>query len=73
MHQDGHTALMRAVYHGHVGIVTLLLDRGANIDLADKVGAVSVRIALWRTCLRGERGERRGQGREQRRKEGREQ
>ena len=53
---------MRAARDGHVGIVTQFLDRGANIDLADKVGAVSVRIALWRTCLRERRKKGTGEG-----------
>ena len=37
VYQDGHTALMRAVHHGHVGIVEQLLDRRARIDLFHKV------------------------------------
>ena len=35
--QDGHTALIKAAYKNHVTMVTLLLDRGANIEAADKV------------------------------------
>ena len=54
MNQDGDTALMRAVRIADVGLVTLLLDRGASIDFSQKVHAVSERIMLWRTCLRGE-------------------
>ena len=42
MHQDGHTALMRAVKDGHTEVMTQLLEMGANIDCADKVGNFSV-------------------------------
>ena len=51
MHQDGYTALMRAARDGQAEMVTLLLYRGASVNLANKVGALSsVRSALWRTC-----------------------
>ena len=64
MNQDGDTALMRAVRINDVGMVTLLLDRGASVDLANKVHALPERIMLWRTCLRGEerKGLRRDEG-----------
>ena len=48
MNQDGVTTLKWAVRNGNITIVTLLLDRGANIDLADKINALSVIIVLWR-------------------------
>jgi ankyrin repeat protein len=35
--QDGKTALHRAVEKGQVDIITLLLDRGANINIYDQV------------------------------------
>jgi ankyrin repeat protein len=35
--QDGKTALHRAVEKGYEDIITLLLDRGANIDIASVV------------------------------------
>lgn len=52
LYQDDWTALMLAARYGHAGIVTLLLDRGASIDLAQKVKyALSASIVLWRMCL----------------------
>ena len=41
-------------------MVTQLLDNGACIDCADKVGALSVRITAWRKRLREKR---KGKGR----------
>ena len=35
--QDGGTALIVAAYKGHLDIVALLLDRGANIEAAGNV------------------------------------
>jgi ankyrin repeat protein len=35
--QDGKTALHRAVEKGQTDIITLLLDRGANINIYDQV------------------------------------
>ena len=35
--QGDSTALIRATLTGHAATVALLLDRGASIDLADKV------------------------------------
>ena len=35
--QDGDTALMLAAYEGHLDIVKLLLERGAQTDLQNKV------------------------------------
>ena len=37
MNQDGETALTWAAQKGHAATVTLLLDRGASIDVANKV------------------------------------
>ena len=48
MNQNGSTALKWAASGGDITIVTLLLDRGASIDLADKVNALPVIIMLWR-------------------------
>ena len=46
---------MRAAPSEHAAMVMLLLDRGANIDLTDKVeDALSVRPVLCRVCLRDE-------------------
>ena len=45
---------MRAAVKEDAGMVTLLLDRGANIDLADKVEdalSLSASIVLLRICL----------------------
>ena len=39
MHQDGCTALMWAAREGHAAVVTLLLNKGASKDLADKVSS----------------------------------
>jgi len=35
--QDGWTAMIWAAQKGHIGVVALLLDRGANIEAADNV------------------------------------
>ena len=45
MNQNGDTALTWAAFSGHEAMVTLLLDRGANIDTVDKVRTLSVSIA----------------------------
>ena len=36
--QDGWSALMWAGYKGHTAVVQILLDKGASIDLQNKVG-----------------------------------
>ena len=41
--QDGWTALIVAAQNGHVSTVTLLLDKGALVDQANKV--------RWRYCV----------------------
>ena len=38
--QDGYTALMLASGYGHVECVNVLLDRGAQANLQDKVSTV---------------------------------
>ena len=43
MYQIGNTALMFAAATGHAALVTLLLDKGASIDSADKVKSLSER------------------------------
>ena len=53
MIQNGDTPISRAARDGQGAMVTLLLDRGANIDLADKVDALPVMIVLLSTCLGG--------------------
>ena len=35
--QDGRTALMNAAVYGHLDVVALLLEGGANIEAADNV------------------------------------
>jgi hypothetical protein len=35
--QDGWTPLHRAAWNGHEDVVVLLLDRGANVDAANRV------------------------------------
>jgi len=35
-HGEGHTGLHVAAFHGHVGVVSALLRRGARVDVIDK-------------------------------------
>ena len=44
MTQQGMTALMSAIYHGHIETVRVLLAAGADINLQDKVSAESEQI-----------------------------
>jgi ankyrin repeat protein len=37
VHKESNTALIRAIKNARVEIATLLLDRGAKIDIAEKV------------------------------------
>ena len=46
-HQDGETALMSAADNGHLETVTLLLDRGADINQKDNVSY----CYTWLTAL----------------------
>ena len=41
--QDGWTALMKAFDSGHMECVKMLLDRGAHINMPDKVSGVTLR------------------------------
>ena len=52
MKQNGDTALMWAAWSGHEAMVTPLLDRGASINLSDKVETLSVSIVFLRICSR---------------------
>ena len=46
------TALMKASLQGQIGCVELLLDKGANADLSDKVSAVSHQVlSVWHVSL----------------------
>ena len=38
--QYGQTALMIAYDHGHIECVTMLLDKGAQVNMLDKVSGV---------------------------------
>ncbi|XP_022104853.1 serine/threonine-protein kinase TNNI3K-like [Acanthaster planci] len=48
--RDGHTALHSACYHGHIQVVQLLLDHGANVELACSEDVISSH-AQRQTCL----------------------
>lgn len=45
---DGETALARATVYGHIEIVRLLADRGANLNFKDKWGTTAVGWAVLR-------------------------
>ena len=40
--QDGNTALMKAYESGNIGCGTVLLDKGAQVTLQDKVSVVII-------------------------------
>lgn len=40
--QDGETPLLRATQKKHTGIVSLLLEKGASVAVADKVSDFSI-------------------------------
>lgn len=42
---DGSTALLQAVTYGRLAAATLLLSRGANVDLADASGNTPLMVA----------------------------
>ena len=44
--QYGQTSLMKASARGHVGCVQLLLDRGAQANLQNKVSVVQSHVPL---------------------------
>jgi len=44
--QDGWTAMIWAAQEGHLGVVALLLNRGANIEAADKVNDYNTRVTI---------------------------
>ena len=48
--QEGWTAFILAAIRGHLEVVELLLDKGANVNQADKV-SVPVRVFV-RACVR---------------------
>ena len=41
MPQEGGTPLMHAAFHGHTDVVSLLLDRGADLEAKDNVGSAA--------------------------------
>ena len=45
-------ALIKAVGNNDTATVTVLLDKGARIDIADKVKALSTSELVCRLCLR---------------------
>ncbi|WP_018157334.1 ankyrin repeat domain-containing protein [Demetria terragena] len=45
---DGNSLLMLSAYHGHVGTVSALLDRGANPDLRNSRDQTPVAGALFK-------------------------
>ena len=47
--QDGDTALMSAAAYGQAGVVTLLVNRGANLDLKNRVSKPYKALTLF--CL----------------------
>ena len=42
IHWDGQSPLWTASYHGHLEVVENLIDAGANVNQARKVGVASV-------------------------------
>jgi ankyrin repeat protein len=42
-----HTPLTYAAYHGHVKVVRVLLEGGANIERANGYGSTALHIAAW--------------------------
>lgn len=54
--QDGSTALMVAAAHGHLSLVTLLLERGADMNCLDKVSPPNNSIVevIMQLCCRSQ-------------------
>jgi len=48
---DGDTALMRACYGGNEAVVSLLIERGANIEIKNKVRCVPCPLSLSISCF----------------------
>ncbi len=46
--QDGVSALSMAIVGGHVALVRLLLENGADVNAADEVGLPEARISIGR-------------------------
>ncbi|MHB9148260.1 MAG: ankyrin repeat domain-containing protein, partial [Candidatus Amoebophilus sp.] len=47
-HPYGYTALQEAIYIGRLDIVTLLLDKGADVNMRNKCGQAPIELALGR-------------------------
>ncbi|ACE06575.1 hypothetical protein Aasi_1253 [Candidatus Amoebophilus asiaticus 5a2] len=47
-HPYGYTALQEAIYMGRLDIVTLLLDKGADVNMRNKRGQAPIELALGR-------------------------
>ena len=45
--QDGWSLLMRASSEGHLNVVKSLIEAGANVNQADKVGIYTPTLILW--------------------------
>src|SRR3954470_21813356 len=45
---DGMTPLMRAIHRGHPELVPVILDAGANPNVAGSTGATPLHYAAWR-------------------------
>ena len=59
--QDGETALHQAALNGHTAVATLLVDRGASIDLTNNVSHT-----VCMMCSRIDEGKHRRDGRQAR-------
>ncbi|MDZ7752866.1 MAG: hypothetical protein U5S82_14650 [Gammaproteobacteria bacterium] len=59
----GRTALMAAAANGHAATATLLVERGADVELADQGGDTATTLARARRSRRSGPGSRRGRSR----------